>query len=103
MNTNDKIFIRNKAGKLTIELIKQLSLRDVTRGLGDDKLPSMSRPRLEFHKDRGGDRIVTLCDGAKDLPGTIYVAFLSSWEPIEIWEGRFDNSEEEELVYETEE
>ena len=103
MRTGNKIYIRNKAGKLTVELVKRLSSWDVTRSVGDDKLPPMERPRLEFHKDRHGDRIVTLCDDAKSLPGTIYVAFLNTWEPIEFWEGRFDNSEEDELIFETEE
>lgn len=100
---SDKIYIRNKAGKLTVELIRKLDLRDVTRGIGDDKLPPMPRPRLEFHKRRNGDKIVTLCNRDDELPGTMYVAFLSEWDTPEIWEGRYKEDEEDELIFETEE
>lgn len=103
MNAGNKIFIRNKAGKLTVELVRQMSLVDVTRGLGDDKLPPMERPRLEFHKRRNGDRVVTLCNRDNELPGTMYVAFLSEWDTTEVWEGRYSEDEEDELIFETEE
>lgn len=102
MEAGDKIYIRNRAGKLTVELVNKLCLEDVAQGAGDDGLPSIQRPRLEFHKKHGGDRIVTLSDRAQKLPGIIYVAFLNDFEKTEIWEGRFDNGEEYELIYETE-
>ena len=102
MTAGDKIYIRNSAGKLTVELIRKLDLRDVTRGIGDDKLPSMPRPRLEFHKRRNGDKIVTLCNRDSELPGTMYVAFLSEWDTTEVWEGRYAEDEEAEFIYETE-
>ena len=102
MNAGDKIYIRNSVGLLTVGLIRKMDLVDVMRGIGDDKLPSMCKPRLEFHKRKNGDRIVTLCDREDELPGTMYIAFLYEWEPTEVWEGRYSEEEESELIFETE-
>lgn len=101
MESGDKIYIRNNAGKLIVELVEKMSLCDVSRGIGDDKLPEMKQPRWEFHKGRYGEHLITLCDAKGELPGTMYVAVWDSFEDPEIWEGRFDNAEEDENVFET--
>ena len=101
MEPGHKIYIRNRAGKLTVHLVRQLDLYNVMTGIGEEKLPAMENPRLEFHEDRHGGRIVTLCDGAAKLPCAMYVAFWDSFEKPEIWECRLDETEEDEAIYET--
>lgn len=56
--------IRNSAGVLTVKAERELSLYDVFSGRGDDKLPAMTRPRLEIHSggDHWGGMLVTLSD-----------------------------------------
>ena len=102
MRIGDIFYIRNRSGKLTVELIERLSLEDVTTGIGPDRLPAMNNPRLEFHKSRSGNRIITLCERNSALPGTMYVSILNDFERPEIWKGRYEDTEEDELIYETE-
>lgn len=101
MNVGDKVYIRNNCGKLTVELVKKLSLRDVFTGMGDDKLPAIKQPRWEFHSGPYGKQLITLCGGEDNLPATMYVAFWGGYEEPEIWMGRYDNGEEAEDIYET--
>lgn len=101
MEVGDKVYIRNKVGKLTVELVKQLDLRSVFTGVGDDKLQTIARPRLEFHNGKHGEQLITLCDRDDKLPGTMYVAFWESYCTPEIWVGKYENDEEDEDVYET--
>ena len=57
MKTGEIVKIRNAAGILTVKLEKELSLQDVTRGIGDDKIPELKRPRFEFHRGKCGSHI----------------------------------------------
>lgn len=101
MIPGDVIYLRNKAGKLKVQMDKQLNLRDVMLCVGVDKLPSMDSPRLEIHSD-GNDTIITLCDEATgaNLPAEIYVVFLG-YKDATAWKGHFDEPEENESIYET--
>lgn len=101
MKSGDEIYIRNSAGKLTVRLHRRLSLNDVSKALGEDKLPTIEVPRWEFHEDRHGTHLITLNDASKELPGTMYVAIWEQFEKPEIWEGFFETTEEEERIYET--
>ena len=56
----DTIKIRNKVGILTVHIIREMDMRDVTRCLGDDRLPDLVKPRLEVHTC-GESTLVTLC------------------------------------------
>ena len=42
----DTIKIRNKVGILTVHIIREMDMRDVTRCLGDDRLPDLVKPSL---------------------------------------------------------
>lgn len=100
MNTGDKVYIRNSAGLLEIELQKQLSTVDVSQCQGDDAIAQLQKPRLEFHKRNGG-WMITLCNRQSKLPSKIICAFLEDDE-LEIFEGEFDaNEQEEENIFET--
>ena len=46
MKVGDIVKIRNPAGVLTVKLEKELSLRDVTRGIGDDKIPELKKAKI---------------------------------------------------------
>jgi hypothetical protein len=104
MNVNDEILIRNCVGKLKVKLDKQLDINDVQRGIGDDKLLGIEKPRLEFHKGRNG-WLITLYDKSQDdkeFPVNIIMAFLNDYsdEP-EVWSASFPESEQDEYIYET--
>lgn len=98
MKQGDTIKIRNAAGLLTVELDKLLSTGDVARYTGDGSLPCMEHPRLEFHK-KSCETIVTLYNQDKGNR-TIYVAF-PDYDSVEIWKSHFDESEIDEMIYET--
>lgn len=101
MNRGDMIYIRNRTGKLAVELAKPLAMEDVATGVGCDAIVSMSHPRLEYHAGQNGRCIVTLCDKEYGLPGMMYVIFIEPYDAPEAWLGRFDEDEECERVYET--
>lgn len=101
MNIGDQIYIRNRAGKLTVRLNRRLDLGSVARSMGHDRLPAIASPRWEFHQGKYGEHLITLCDETGQLPGTIYIAFWDCYDEPEIWEGQFDATEEPENVYET--
>lgn len=74
MKVGDIVSIKNKAGILKIRIEKELSLEDVTKGIGDDKIPSLNRPRLEYHKGTNyGEHLVTLCGDLTTTPFNIYL------------------------------
>ena len=101
MKSGDIIKIRNKAGLLTLKIERELSLWDVSRGIGDDKLPEMKRPRLEYHQGRYGEHLVTLCDESEELPSKMYVLDCTDYAPPLIFLGVFEKSEEDENIFET--
>lgn len=82
--------IRNSAGVLTVRAERELSLRDVFHGMGDDKLPEMKRPRLELHKgEHYNDWLVTLSD--RDCEGTMYVLEFSDFgDGVKAYLGEYD-------------
>lgn len=74
MKVGDIVTIKNKAGMLQVRIEKELDFYDVTRGIGDDKLPSLIRPRLEYHESTGwGGQLITLCDESSNFPLNMYL------------------------------
>lgn len=63
-NTIKEFKIRNSAGVLTAKVERELNIREVFYGIGDDAIPGMKRPRLEVHAESGhwGGMLVTLSD-----------------------------------------
>lgn len=77
MKVGDIVTIKNAAGLLRIRIEKELDLRDVTRGIGDDKLPGFTRPRLEYHAGPYGEHLVTLCGDLTSTPFNIYLMHIT--------------------------
>ena len=101
MNVGDIIKIRNSAGLLSISLDKRLSIKDVMRGCGEDALGTFENCRWEFHKSKYGSTICTLYDHKKDNNNNIFVAFVSDFDPIDIWKAHFNEPEKDENIFET--
>ena len=81
MKIGDTVTIKNKAGMLSVHIEKELSLADVAKGLGDDKIPSLNRPRLEYHKGTGwGGHLVTLCGDLDSTPFKIYLLHINDYD-----------------------
>lgn len=87
-----KVTIRNSAGILHVEIEREISLRDAMYGSGEDKLPPLTRPRLEFHKRRNGDILVSLFDQTNVFPASMYLFFVDGDE-IKAYIGRVDGEE----------
>lgn len=80
MKPGDIVTIKNKAGMLRVRLEKELSLEDVTKCLGDDKIPDLVRPRFEYHKGSNyGDHLVTLCGNLSTTPFHMYLMYISDY------------------------
>lgn len=78
MKVGDIVTIKNRAGMLRVCIEKELDFREVTMGIGDDKLRSFSRPRLEYHKGTGwGGQLITLCDANDELPFYMYMLHIT--------------------------
>lgn len=102
MKIGDTIKIRNEAGILTVKIKKQLSLKDISRGFGNDKLPNMAIPRLEYHKGKYDQHIITLYDESTGLPGTMYILNCIDYDdPPKAFLGIFETDEEDENLFET--
>lgn len=101
MEIGDTIKIRNLAGLLTVFLDKKLSMKDVQRGYGEDKLGSFESCRWEFHRTKLGNTICTLYDNTEEDNYNIFVAFISDYEDIEIWKAHFSEPEKDEKIFET--
>lgn len=67
--------IRNSAGVLTAKVERELNIREVFYGIGDDAIPGMKRPRLEVHAESGhwGGMLVTLSDRDSGKDDIMYV------------------------------
>jgi hypothetical protein len=79
MKVGDIVTIKNQAGMLRLCIEKELDFRDVTRGIGDDKLPGFARPRLEYHEGTGwGGQLITLCDAVDKPPFYMYMLHLAT-------------------------
>lgn len=79
MKIGSVIVIKNPAGALNVRIEKELSLEDVTKGLGDDKIPDLVRPRLEYHKGSYGEHLITLCDNEGGFPFKMYIVHIHDW------------------------
>lgn len=81
MKLGDIITIKNQAGMLRVRLEKELSMRDVAMGLGNDRVPSLSKPRLEYHKGTGwGGHLVTLCGDLETTPFNMYLIHINDYD-----------------------
>lgn len=98
MKEQDIIKIRNSAGILDVRLIKQLDLKDVTRGFCED-LDFNGRLRLEFHQKYSDDTVVTLCDRNSDSTKMI-VAHID-YGDITVFLAEMIGTEQDEMIYET--
>lgn len=101
MKVGDIVTIRNNAGMLRVRIEKELSLRDVGRCLGDDKIPDLQRPRLEYHKGTNwGGHLITLCGNLDKTPFNMYLLHITVYddEPT-CYLGVCDDTEED--IFET--
>lgn len=98
MKEQDIIKIRNKAGILNVRLIKQLDLKDVTRGFCEE-LEFNGRCRLEFHQKHSDAMIVTLCERKPNATKMI-VAHIDFGD-VTVFLGEMIGSEQEEMLFET--
>lgn len=102
MKKGDIVRIKNNAGILTVRIEKELSLSGVTRGIGNDKIPELKKPRLEYHQGKYGAHLVTLCDNPEKFPFNMWVMYCTGYcAPPRVFLGVCDNSEEDENVFET--
>lgn len=101
MKVGDIVTIKNNAGMLRVRIEKELSLRDISRGIGDDKIPDLNRPRLEYHKGTGwGGHLVTLCGNLDDTPFNIYMMHFTDYDDKpKCYLGICDSTEE--TIFET--
>lgn len=83
-----EIKVRNRAGILKITAERELNLRDVFSGIGDDKLPTMPNPRLEIHQGPYGNVLVTLTDRTAD--NTMFLAEIEDGIPPRIYVGHYE-------------
>lgn len=83
-----EIKVRNSAGILKIIAERELNLRDVFSGIGDDKLPTMPNPRLEIHQGPYGEVLVTLTDRTAD--NTMFLAEIEDGIPPRIYVGHYE-------------
>ena len=83
-----EIKVRNSAGILKITAERELNLRDVFFGTGDDKLPPMPNPRLEIHQGPYGEVLVTLTDRTVD--NTMFLAEIEDGIPPRIYVGHYE-------------
>lgn len=86
--TIKEIKVRNRAGILKITAERELNLRDVFSGIGDDKLPTMPNPRLEIHQGPYGNVLVTLTDRTAD--NTMFLAEIEDGIPPRIYVGHYE-------------
>lgn len=77
MKPGDIVTIKNNAGLLRVRIEKELSLEDVTKCIGDDKIPDLVRPRLEYHQSMGySGALVTLCGNLVTAPFNMYLMYI---------------------------
>lgn len=96
MEQNDIVKIRNCAGLLDVKLLRKLDNRDCFRGF-EESLDFSGRLRWEFHKQKGGAYMITLCERNENNK-KIIVAFLD-YEELEMWEAEYLGTEKDEHIY----
>lgn len=101
MKVGDIVIIKNKAGMLKVRIEKELSLEDVTKGVGDDKIPDLIRPRLEYHASSNyGGAVVTLCGNLNATPFAMYLMHIDGlYDKPKCYLGVCDDTEE--AIFET--
>lgn len=101
MKVGDIVAIKNKAGMLHVRIEKELSLEDVMKCIGEDRIPDLVCPRLEYHQSAGySGALVTLCGNLSTTPFNMYLMYISSiYEKPTCYLGVCDNSEED--IFET--
>lgn len=80
MNIGDIVTIKNPVGLLRVRIEKELSLRDVSRCIGDDKLPGFEYPRLEVHAAPYDVKLITLCNRELTVPFNMYLIYIDPCE-----------------------
>ena len=98
MKEQDIIKIRNKCGVLNVRLVKELNLRDVTRGYCEE-LEFNGRLRMEFHQKHNDDNIITLCE--RSVNSTKMIVARIEYGAISVFLGEMLGSEEDEMIFET--
>ena len=98
MKEQDIIKIRNAAGVFNIKLVKQLNLKDVTRGMCGE-LVFNGYCRLEFHKKHSDEMIVTLCE--RDPNNTKMMIVYIDVVDVTVFLGEIMRTEQEEMIKET--
>lgn len=92
------IKIKNKAGVLLVNVCEKLNMRDITMGIGDNKLPPIQKPRLEFHRRDDGIMLVTLCNRQDEYPCDMFL-FVVNGCCISAYRGEFLEEELEDEVF----
>lgn len=86
MQVGDIVTIKNDCGLLNIRIEERLSMYDVFRGIGDDKLPTIEWPRLEYHEGPYDTCLVTL-SSRSEPPFDIYLLHINPGESPECFRG----------------
>lgn len=92
MTAGDIITIQNDCGLLNIRIEERLDMYDVTRGVGEDKLPTIENPRLEYHEGPYSTSLVTICSKVEP-PFDIYLLYINPGAKPECYRGVCDESE----------
>ena len=101
MKVGDIVTITNKAGMLKVRIEKELTLEDMAKGIGDDRIPDLERPRLEYHRGTSwGGQLITLCGNLDTTPFNMYLLHITDYyDKPKCYLGTCDNSEE--TIFET--
>jgi hypothetical protein len=96
MKAGDTIKIRNSSGILTVELVKKLNNRNVTRGLHGGVGP-FGCLRFEIH-ERHGELIYSFYDSEKNGEEIILVFNITSYDKdnMEVWKCKIPECGEQE-------
>ena len=94
------ISIRNSAGILSVDVCEKLDMRNVTQGIGSDKLPAIQKPRLEFHRCSDGTTLITLCNRQDEVPCEMFLFILGD-DGVEGYRGEYQEDEREDIAFVT--
>ena len=94
------ISIRNSAGILSVDVCEKLDMRNVTQGIGSDKLPAIQKPRLEFHRCSDGTTLITLCNRQYEVPCEMFLFILGD-DGVEGYRGEYQEDEREDRAFVT--
>lgn len=80
MQVGETVLIKNQAGVLNVHIVKELDLEDVTKGIGDDRVQTINRPRLEYHRGGYGEHLITLCGDLDSVPFNMYLLYVRDYD-----------------------